>query len=45
MLMHVSDCSKTQKIGDKAIEKNLKKLKPIHVPDQHKTQQTCEKVF
>ena len=29
MLMHVSDCSKTQKIGDKAIEKNLTTLKLV----------------
>ena len=62
VFMHVSDCSRTQKMCNKAIEQDSKSVsdyfktpeickkdvkKPlfaiIHVPDQHKTQQMCEK--
>ena len=41
MFMHVSYCSKTQKMCDKAVEKDSKMLK--FVPDYFKTQDMCKK--
>ena len=43
MLLHVCDCSKTQKMGDKAVEKDSTMWKLV--PDNLKTQEMCEKPF
>ena len=41
IFMHASDCSKTQKMCDKAVEKDSKKLK--FVPDYFKAQEISQK--